>query len=117
MNNTLKGKYGEQLAEKYLLEKGYLLRERNFRSGRAEIDLIVEKDKVLVFVEVKYRKNTNYGYPEEAVSKSKIDLLQKAADHYLEKIGWEGDIRFDILAINKTERDAVAYHHIEDAFY
>lgn len=109
------GRQGEDRALAYLEEKGYTLVQRNFRHRRAEIDLIVRKDQLLVFVEVKARQNTEYGFPESFVSPQQASLITEAADHYVREQNWSGMIRFDIVAI--TLEPVIAIEHFEDAFY
>ena len=65
------GDRGEQLAVNYLIEKGYSLKERSYRFKRAEIDIIVGKGNIVVFVEVKFRTGTGFGFPEEVVGEAK----------------------------------------------
>ena len=62
------GKKGETIAKEYLLEKSYSIVEKNWRYVKAEIDLIAQKEDVIVFVEVKTRSSNNYGDPESFVS-------------------------------------------------
>ena len=113
--NHLTGQYGEQRAADFLVEKGYTILEKNFRYKKAEIDLIVRKDKLLVFVEVKTRTNLEFGEPEEAVSKNKIRVILAGAEEYVKQVGWFHDIRFDIIAIHSQNPPQIL--HIEDAFY
>ncbi len=68
MHNQKLGQEGERMALEFLLGKGYRMLFRNYRQGRGEIDLIMQMDQLLVFVEVKTRSNTDYGEPEEAVN-------------------------------------------------
>lgn len=111
-NNVLSGKEGEEIAAKHLLEKGFKLLVKNYRSGRAEIDLICKKEDLLVFAEVKFRTKSWFGQPEEAVNSKKEDLILGAAENYIYEINWQGKVRFDIVSIiNKRE-----ILHIEDAF-
>jgi putative endonuclease len=114
-NNKELGQEGERLAEEYLLSKGYHIEERNFRSGRAEIDLIASKNELLVFVEVKTRTRSDYGMPEDSVDERKAELITDAAENYIDKTNWKGNIRFDIIAIIK--KDIPDIQHFEDAFY
>ena len=109
------GQQGEARALVYLQEKGYTLVQQNFRYRRAEIDLIVQKDRLLVFVEVKARQNADFGFPETFVSAQQTSLIVEAADHYVREQNWPGLIRFDIVAI--TLEPDVAIEHFEDAFY
>lgn len=73
---------GEDLATKFLKDKGYKILERNFRKGYGEIDIICEKDKTLVFVEVKTRTSSAYGTPFEAITYFKLKSLIKTAEFY-----------------------------------
>src|SRR5258706_15362434 len=79
--NTL-GKRGEELAARYLQEKGYYIIEFNFRKNYTEIDIIATKDETLVFIEVKTRYSDAYGTPFEAITKGKIKNLVKTANLY-----------------------------------
>ena len=107
------GKEGERIAAAYLIAQGYVIREQNYRFGRLEMDLIVEKNKLLVFVEVKTRRGQSHGYPEEAVDEKKENNLHELAQEYLESANWTGDIRFDIVSIALGENPSIA--HFEDA--
>lgn len=113
--NKVSGNKGEQLAAEYLQAKGYKLLEQNYRYKRAEVDLIMEDRCCLVLVEVKTRKNNAYGFPEEFVSERKIELYQEAAEAYLERMGWEGNLRFDVVAV-LLDGDANEIEHFIDAF-
>ena len=79
-NTTITGRNGEELAATYMEEKGFEVFKKNYRSGKAEIDLIMKKENLLVFAEVKLRKKTSYGMPEEAVSERKEELILEAAE-------------------------------------
>lgn len=109
--NIIRGREGEEMAAKYLEGKGYTVLERNFRSGRAEIDLVVRKENLLVFVEVKWRKRTAYGMPEDAVDDRKAELLLQAGENYIFKKDWKGGVRFDIVSITPNQ----GIDHFEDA--
>jgi putative endonuclease len=74
------GKKGEEIACEFLKSLGYTIVGTNIRHGKGEIDLIVENEKFLVFVEVKTRKNNNFGTPESFVSKIKQKIISKTAD-------------------------------------
>ena len=111
------GRQGEDLAARLLLQKGYELVARNYRVGKGEVDLIVKKEGLLVFVEVKTRTNLTFGHPEEAVSRRKAMLVVRAADEYIFRTDWRGNIRLDIVAVvfNRGQPSEVA--HFEDAFF
>lgn len=109
------GKKGEALAARYLEDKGYQIQDRNYRHRRAEIDLIAKKDDLLVFVEVKARSSTAFGYPEDFVDEKQASRIISAADQYVRQINWSGDIRFDIIAVMMQNKFVI--RHFEDAFY
>ena len=97
---TIIGKYGENVAEKYLLKNKYHVIKRNFYCKMGEIDIIAEKDGKIIFIEVKTRTNLKYGTPAEAVSLSKIKKIKKAAQYYMLKNQIESKlIRFDVIEI------------------
>jgi len=118
MNKTSQqqtGQQGENIALEYLKKKGFAVVRRNFRYRRAEVDLIMQKDKLLIFVEVKTRRDTSFGFPETFVSPEQAELIVAAADYYVRKIDWQRMIRFDIIAI--TLKPDLKVEHFEDAFY
>lgn len=105
------GDVGEQKACAYLVKNGYAILETQYRYKRAEIDIIASKDNFIIFVEVKTRKNNDFGYPEEFVSERKQELFHEAATHYVEATSTDALLRFDIIAITGDEIE-----HFEDAF-
>ena len=107
---------GEKVAADYLESKGYEVLERNYRYLKAEVDLIVRKGNWLVFVEVKTRSNSDFGFPEDFVDRAKEENILMAAEYYMYKINWEGNVRYDIVSVLgvEFEREIV---HFEDAFY
>lgn len=110
------GKVGENMAAEFLQKQGFAVIERNYRHRRGEIDLIVQKDHLLLFVEVKTRTgNSEWGYPEEAVTRKKARQVISCANHYIFKINWQKDIRFDIIAIQLGEETEISW--FQDAFY
>lgn len=111
------GRLAEQLAADWLVSKGYELKETNYRHGYAEIDLILEYRGLLIFVEVKFRSGTGFGYAEEFVDSVKKKLIVKAADQYIYENDWKKDIRFDIVGVYKDREGTVRFRHFEDAFY
>lgn len=114
-NHNRIGQYGEELALNFLLEKNYNLLEKNWRWGRAEIDLIVSQNEILVFVEVKTRNNNKFGLPETQVTNRKQQLILDAAGMYCYKTQHSTEIRFDIIAI--TLQPCIHIVHFEDAFF
>jgi putative endonuclease len=110
------GKWGEKQAAAFLLQKGFEIIEKNYRDKHLEIDLIVRKDKMLVFVEVKTRSGTGFGMPEGFVNASKARLIMKAAEQYIYDKDWHFDVRFDIISILIQQNGKSNILHIEDAF-
>ncbi|WP_186753771.1 YraN family protein [Echinicola salinicaeni] len=111
------GRAAESMAADFLVSKGYTVKERNYRHKYAEIDLIMEYRGLLVFVEVKFRSGTGYGYAEEFVDYRKRQLILRAADHYIYEIDWKKDIRFDIVGVYRDKQGVIRYKQFEDAFY
>jgi len=101
MENLRKtGSEYEQKAACFLQNKGYQILERNYRCRIGEIDLIAMHHGYLVFVEVKYRKNNQYGNPVEAVDYKKKKIISKVAQCYIsDKRLHECPVRFDVIAI------------------
>lgn len=110
------GKKGEQLACKLLKSKGYEILETNWRFSHAEIDIIVKKDDVLIFVEVKTRSSEFFGQPEEFIDAKKEKLIADAASEYMKKVNHEWECRFDFISIILTG-PSYQIKHIEDAFF
>lgn len=109
------GKRGEDLAAAFLESKGYQVLVRNYRHGHSEIDLVIKKDQLLVFVEVKARRSKAYGEPESFVSKAKAARVIAAAEQFVFENNWQHNIRFDIVAISLGKENRI--EHFEDAFY
>ncbi len=106
------GRRFEELAARFFVGKGFEVIERNWRSGHKEIDLIVRRDGLIVFVEVKSTYSEKFGHPVERIDAKKIHNLSAAARQYLivneiEKT----DLRFDVVTFNRGELE-----HFPDAF-
>ena len=94
------GRFGEDLAKKRLRDLGYKILETNYKCPLGEIDLIAREGEVLVFVEIKTRKNRSFGEVKEAVNRRKQGQLSKVALAYLKsKNLWGSKARFDVVAI------------------
>ena len=97
------GRTGERLAAEELTRQGYCILERNFRCSYGEIDLIAEEGDELVFVEVKTRRGTAYGLPEEAVTVRKQQKLVQVATCYLDlHQSMERAWRIDVVAVQMS---------------
>jgi putative endonuclease len=94
------GARGEKAAAKYLRRSGYKILLKNFRSGKAEVDIVARQKDWLVFVEVKTRETEQFGAPSEAVNRDKQRNLSKAALDYLRMLGNPRiHFRFDIVEV------------------
>ncbi|HRI00980.1 MAG TPA: YraN family protein [Saprospiraceae bacterium] len=111
------GIQGEQWAAEFLENKGYQILEKNWRYSKAEIDLIAKKNEILVFVEVKTRTYDFFGSPEEFVSLKKQNLIAEAASVYMEQIGHQWEIRFDVIGILAKTGKPIRIEHFEDAWF
>ena len=86
MNNQEFGKLGEEMAAKYLEQKGYKILARNYRTSRGELDIVASRRETLCFVEVKTRHGDKFGRPAESVDGRKIGHMRAAAGEYLSKV-------------------------------
>lgn len=96
------GKWGENLACKYLEENNYKVIERNYYCKQGEVDIIAKDDKKkeIVFIEVKTRSNFKYGNPAEAVNKKKRNHIKKVINYYIyKKHLYNIAIRIDIIEV------------------
>lgn len=108
------GHEAEGLAAEYFLTNGYMIRERNWRLNKYEIDLILEKERTIIFVEVKARRGDRQD-PVDAVDMRKRKKLVQGADIYLRNQPYRYEYRFDIVSFTGT-RDNYVMKHYPDAF-
>lgn len=109
-----KGFCFEEIAKRYLQSNNYLILDTNFYCRLGEIDIIALKNSVICFVEVKGRKNIDFGYPREYVTPSKIRKIIAAAKYYLMKKSYSDlNCRFDVLEIIEDKKEI---NYIENAF-
>ena len=111
------GKIGEQLARKWAEENGYTILEQNWRYGKWEIDMIACKGNKLHFFEVKTRRSTHFGYPEELVNKNKLYHFIGAGAAYIRKQRGYRWVRYDILAITLDKNNQPTFFLIEDVYF
>lgn len=110
------GKTGEAVAAKYYRQRGYLLLNHNYRTRLGELDLILYKDGILVFAEVKTRGKAHWGNPADAVDARKQARLIAAAGLYLQQSPYaEAPIRFDVVEVLPAEQ-GWQVHCIQNAF-
>lgn len=111
------GRQGEDRAVEWLKKKGYKILDQNYYTRYGELDIICEKSREIVFVEVKTRRSSQFGSPEEAVTYRKIQHMKHAALLYLSEknIPYRG-MRFDVIAIRVSSDGSENINHIENAF-
>ncbi|WP_442914689.1 YraN family protein [Lacrimispora sp.] len=112
-NSRQIGSRFEEMAASYLQEAGYEILERNYRDRLGEIDIVARDGRYLVFIEVKYRANSEKGDPAEAVHGGKQRRIRNGARGYLYRHGLGEDVacRFDVVAVLGQE-----IRLIKDAF-
>lgn len=112
-HNIIIGNAGENKAVDYLIKKGYIILERNFRTPYGEIDIIAQKDGLTIFCEVKTRSSAKYGLGREAITKSKLSHMLKSAEYYIYNLELDDDtpIRFDVIEITLNTNSLI---HFED---
>ncbi len=110
------GKIGEDLALSYLMDKGYVLRDRNWRYRHLEIDLVMSSEHTVVFVEVKTRSDEDLIAAVTAVNQQKVHRLLRAANVYIQLFHLDCDIRFDIVTVVGKAANDMKVTHFENAF-
>jgi putative endonuclease len=111
------GKFGEEIAVKYLRGRKYTVLDRNYRCKCGEVDIIAREGKTIVFVEVKTRRNASFGPPQLSVTHFKQRQISKTALLYLSSKKIENvPARFDVIAICLREQEKTIIEHIENAF-
>lgn len=113
------GDIGENMAVEYLEKKGYLLLQKNFCIPGGEIDVIMQKNEILVFIEVKMRQQGKFGSPEESITPQKLRFLKRSVEKYCMKKNislYDIDFRMDVIAIEKTMQNTTIIRHYKNAF-
>lgn len=110
------GELGERIAERWLRRQGWRVVQRRYRSGHRDIDLVVERDGTVAFVEVKARRGSQFGDPVEAVNWSKQKQLIRSASTWIDRHGKPSEsYRFDVVGV-LVEGERVRVRHIANAF-
>ena len=116
------GNIGEERAQAFLHSKGYKIRHINWHNltpsgamGKLELDIVAEKDDMLIVVEVKTRSTETFEHPEEAITIRKIRNIINATHEYIFQFDWQGETRFDVISVIPHGQDFLI-DHIEDAF-
>lgn len=100
MSNYSAGHSAELRAADFLVEKGFMVTEINWKTRYCEIDIVAEKDKAMYFVEVKYRKNSNQGYGLEYITPKKLNQMRFAAELWVSNNNWSGDYQLAAIGID-----------------
>ena len=101
------GKHGEAIAKKYLEGKGYAILGQNYRTKRAEIDIIARKHDVLVFIEVRTKHHEQFGSPEETLNHKKRMKILRNALAYVARARHQGSYRIDAVCIVLDQQQKV----------
>ena len=101
------GSYGENLAAEFLKRRNCNILAKNFKAGKNEIDLIIEVDREIAFIEVKTRSASFYGFPEYAVDRRKLKNIADCGHNWMNENTYRGFWRIDIISVeikrhNKT---------------
>lgn len=110
------GQWAEVYAKDFLISKGLRLVEENYRSRFGEIDLIMQDQRVLVFIEVRARTRSDYGHGAMSVTRTKQQKIIRTAALYIQRVNMhnKATMRFDVVSIDgKTS----ALTWIKNAFY
>lgn len=108
------GDEGETVAARYLLDRGFELLHRNWRSGHYELDIVARRNGVLHIVEVKCRKAGALTAPEEAMTPSKFRALCRAAEAYINLYGLDVETQFDLIAIDRHADGSCAIRYFPE---
>lgn len=116
VSTVVKGHRGEDIACKFLMEKGYSILGRNFVYRGHEVDIVAQDKNEIVFVEVKERATNDFGEPYKAVNRRKQQYIIGVANYYMQKFKITLEARFDIVSIVMDNENAPQIEHIPHAF-
>ncbi|NQT28504.1 MAG: YraN family protein [Candidatus Omnitrophica bacterium] len=116
--NLETGHLGEQIAKKYLQNKGYYIVEENYRTKYAEIDLVARNKGILVFIEVRTRRGEQFTSPEDSINRDKIRKLIRNAEAYVVRKKYRKKYRIDAVCVvlNKDKRASRVDHYTNITF-
>jgi putative endonuclease len=110
------GRWGEDLAARHLLAKGYEVVARNWRCEAGELDLVIRDGDCLAFVEVRTRRGRAMGTPEESITAAKQARLSALGEAYVQAHDWPGHWRIDVVAVEVDRRGRLLrLDHYENA--
>ena len=109
------GRQGEEAAARWLLDHGFTLLHRNWRQGHYELDIVAARKGTLHFIEVKTRRRDGLTPPEQALDYRKCRALIRAANAYLTENPFEGEMQFDLIAVETAPAGTPEVRYLEDA--
>ncbi|MEO8173117.1 MAG: YraN family protein [Sediminibacterium sp.] len=107
-------KQGEDLSVDRLKQQDFVILQRNWKSGRTELDVIAEKNSELHIIEIKTRTTDTYGFPEERITKNKLQRISIAAENYLTNHPQFKEYIIDVLSVKINSNTAHEFFLIED---
>lgn len=115
MNPHQLGQYAEKMAAHYLKSCGFLILDSRFRTPRGEVDLVVARGTLLIFVEVKARASPSFGSGAEAVNALKLFRISRVAEEYIHRYNWSGSFRIDVIDFRfSLSGDLIEMNHLCD---
>ena len=115
-NHNELGKKGEEFAIDFLVKAGYKILEKNYRYRKAEVDLIVQKNKTLIAVEIKTRSSDFFGNPALFLKTKQQQRIVEAINYYVKHNNLDVEVRFDVISIVK-KKGRFEIQHLKNAFY
>lgn len=106
------GRWGEKLASKFLKKQGYKIVDRNYRTKAGEIDIIAKEKESLVFVEVKTRSDSSFGYPEMNVHPKKMQNFRSAVQIYILEKNIQSPFRLDVVSLDMSKKPPDIRHFV-----
>ena len=117
LNTVRRGRRFEAVAERHLKEKGWRILDRNVRFLRKEIDLVVEKEGLVAFVEVKGRRGPGFGHPLEAITWKKRQAISIVAQAWIERSDFQArSYGFDAVSVQERPGGGLTVEHVEGAW-
>jgi putative endonuclease len=110
------GAKGEEIATAHLRKHGYRILHRNWIWNHKELDIVCQKDNLLIVVEVKTRANEAYERPQDAVTLKKQRNITEATQAYMDTYQLENEVRFDVISV-LLDKQQKKLEHIQDAFH
>ena len=111
-----RGRYGEELAARHLEAQGFLILSRNYRTRYGELDIVAKRCELVVFAEVKLRRNSRFADAGASVGRSKQEKLRKTALLWMMQFGEPHSARFDVFEVYTESDGQYSLNHIENAF-